>query len=103
MKRPQPGSSRKIGKWMIMKFPEKRFDTLLYWAAFTIILLSLGSCSDSSVSPKPEPEPEEKYLVEAELVYTASSSQIKLLAQFSGFAIDINEFKYDVDLYKVKY
>ncbi len=103
MKLPQPGkrSSRRLENGMIMKFLLKRFDTLLYWAAFTIILSTLGSCSDSSVSP--EPEPEEKYLVEAELVYTVSSSQIKLLAQFSGFAIDINEFKYNVDLYKVKY
>lgn len=69
--------------------------------AFAITILSVGSCSDNSISP--DPEPEEKYLVNAELVYTATSSQIKFLAQFSGLPLDITEFKYDVDLYKVEY
>lgn len=65
------------------------------------MILVLASCNDSNENP--EPEPEDKYLVEAELVYSATSSQIKLLAQFSGFPVDVNEFKYDVDLYKVEY
>ena len=73
-----------------------------YWAAFAMIVLFLGSCNDTPPEPVPEPE-EEKSLINAELLYTASSSQIKLLAQFSGFAIDVNEFKYNVDLYKVTY
>ena len=51
----------------------------------------------------PNPEPENKILVEAELVYSATASQVKFLAQFSGLGLDVNEFKYDVDIYKVSY
>ncbi len=71
------------------------------WVVFVVLILALVSCSDSNENP--EPEPEDKYLVDAELVYTATATQMKLLAQFSGFPVDINEFKYDVDLYKVEY
>jgi pimeloyl-ACP methyl ester carboxylesterase len=71
------------------------------WVVFVVLILALASCSDNNENP--EPEPEDKYLVDAELVYTATATQMKLLAQFSGFPVDINEFKYDVDLYKVEY
>lgn len=78
-----------------------RLCTTMCRIALATFVIFLSSCDDNSESP--DPVPAEKYLQKAELVYTATSSQIKLLAQFSGIAIDISEFKYDVDLYKVEY
>lgn len=71
------------------------------WLVFAATIILLCSCDDTSEGP--DPVPEEKYLQKAELVYTATSSQIKLLTQFSGISVDITEFKYDVELYKVEY
>jgi pimeloyl-ACP methyl ester carboxylesterase len=65
------------------------------------LFVFIASCSDHDVNPDPGPTP--SYLKSFELVYSATSSQIKLLTQFSGFSLDVNEFKYDVDIYRVMY
>ncbi|MBA4055098.1 MAG: hypothetical protein C0490_10325, partial [Marivirga sp.] len=64
------------------------------------ILIITASCSDNGNNPEPAvPD----YLKSSELVYSATAAQIKLLTQFSGLTLDVNEFKYDVDIYKVTY
>ena len=65
-----------------------------------LLLFVSSSCDDSS--PEPTPPTNEK-LVDATLLYTASASQLKFLAQFAGFDLDVDEIKYDADVYKVTY
>jgi len=86
-----------------MKYFINPYHILIRIASITAIFLVLfvTSCSDSDVNP--EPEPENKVLLDAELVYTATAVQIKLLAQISGLGLDVNEFKYDVEIFKVTY
>jgi hypothetical protein len=69
------------------------------FAAMSVALIAV-SCDDNS--SEPEPITDEK-LVEATLLYSASATQLKFLAQFSGFDLDVNEIKYDADVYKVIY
>lgn len=73
-------------------------NTRLLAAAFVVLLVS--SCDDNSDEPAP---PENEKLVDATLLYTASASQLKFLAQFSGFDLDVDEIKYDAEVYKVTY
>jgi len=68
-------------------------------AATSVILFS-SSCDDNSQAPAP---PENKKLVEATLLYSASASQLKFFAQFGGFDVDLDEIKYDAEVYKVVY
>jgi pimeloyl-ACP methyl ester carboxylesterase len=68
-------------------------------AAMSFVLLS-SSCDDNSQSPTP---PENNKLVEATLLYSTSASQLKFFAQIAGFDIDLDEIKYDADVYKVVY
>jgi pimeloyl-ACP methyl ester carboxylesterase len=70
-------------------------------AVMSVILLS-SSCDDNSSDPAPAPPAEEK-LVEATLLYSTSATQLKFFAQFAGFDIDLNEIKYDAEVYKVVY
>lgn len=74
--------------------------TYLYYILTSIFVFAI-SCSDNENNPDPEPIP--GHLKDSELVYTATAAQIKLLAQFSGLGLDVNEFKFDVDIYKVTY
>jgi pimeloyl-ACP methyl ester carboxylesterase len=82
-----------IGEWIA--------SCLRLLAAMSIILFS-SSCDDNSPAPAPAPPAEEK-LVEATLLYSASASQLKFFAQFAGLDIDLDEIKYDADVYKVVY
>ena len=70
----------------------------IFIAAAAVLLIS--SCDDNS--PTPDTPANEK-LVEATLLYTASATQLKFLAQFSGFDLDVDEIKYDAEVYKVTY
>lgn len=72
---------------------------LHYFVAISIVVL-VSSCDDSSEPPAP---PANEKLVEATLLYTASASQLKFLAQFAGFDLDVDEIKYDAHVYKVVY
>jgi pimeloyl-ACP methyl ester carboxylesterase len=82
------------------------FSKLLYSSRnqtvifMTIVAQILFSCSDDEVIPKPD---DHEFLVDATLISTPTAAEIKFLAQFSGLGLDINEFKYDVDLYKITY
>lgn len=67
--------------------------------AAVFLTLVAFSCNDDSPSPT---EPNEK-LEEATLLYTASATQLKFLAQFAGFDLDIDEIKYDAEVYKITY
>ena len=82
-----------IGEWVA-----SRVRSL---AAMSVILFSF-SCDDNSPVPAPAPPAEEK-LVEATLLYSASASQLKFFAQFAGLDIDLDEIKYDAEVYKVVY
>lgn len=64
-----------------------------------VIVVFITSCNDRHETP----EPENKFLVDAQLVYTATAPQIKLLSQLSGLGLDVNEFKYDVEIFSVTY
>ena len=57
----------------------------------------------SSDDKEPENPNDKPVLVSADLVYTTTVSQIRLLANFSGLGIQASEFQYDVDIYKVVY
>jgi len=76
------------------------------WSYISVLLLAMflfiAGCDNNGENPEPEPE-DKSVLIESTLVYTASAAQIKLLAQFSGFGLNINEFKYDANVYKVTY
>ena len=85
-----------------------RYRVVLAWVAshvrlvivvFFVSLVS-SSCDDNSEEPTPA---ENEKLVEATLLYTANASQLKFLAQFAGFDLDVDEIKYDADVYKVTY
>jgi pimeloyl-ACP methyl ester carboxylesterase len=65
-----------------------------------LLICFVSSCNNSDNQPD---IPEEKFLVEAEFVYSSTAQQIKLLAQISGIGINPDEFKNDVDIYKVTY
>ena len=67
--------------------------------AIVAVGMLVGSCSDNAPAPKPE----EEFLIDATLVYSATSAQIKLLAAFSGLGLDVNEFQYDVDIFSITY
>lgn len=69
--------------------------------AFVIMLISLASCEEND--PTTPEEPGDDYLVDATLVYSATSTEIQLLVQLTGLDVDINEFASDVDIYKVTY
>jgi pimeloyl-ACP methyl ester carboxylesterase len=93
--------------WRSIRIDIMRYYELLCWAASrirTFAALSLAlfvlSCDDNS--PAADPPANEK-LVEATLLYSASASQLKFLAQFSGFDLDVDEIKYDAEVYKVVY
>jgi pimeloyl-ACP methyl ester carboxylesterase len=84
-----------------------RYCEVLHWAGsrlrtFVVVSFALLSFSCDDNSPAPDPPANEK-LVEATLLYSASASQLKFLAQFSGFDLDVDEIKYDADVYKVTY
>ncbi len=67
-------------------------------------MMLLGACNNSDENPEPDPIPDERdVLISSELVFSATSLQIKFLALLSGLALDVNEFKYDVDIYTVSY
>jgi pimeloyl-ACP methyl ester carboxylesterase len=73
----------------------------LRWLLMVFVVLFISSsCDDDSDAPTP---PVNEKLVEATLLYTASASQLKFLAQFAGFDLDVDEIKYDADVYKVTY
>ncbi len=84
-----------------MKYPAHSNSASLISTLLLAIFLFIAGC-DSNNGPDPEPE-DKGVLLESTLVYTASAAQIKLLAQFSGFGLNINEFKYDANVYKVTY
>jgi predicted esterase len=67
--------------------------------AFIAIILLTNACS-SDDSPEPA---EQQYLVNAELVYTTTAEELKVLVQFSGIDVNPNEFLYDIEIYKVTY
>jgi hypothetical protein len=67
----------------------------------SLILVSFSGCQDDPIAPTPEPE--DTYLVESTFLSSASAGQIQLLAQFSGLGLDVNEFQFDVSVYRVKY
>lgn len=67
---------------------------------FLIILVAFLSACSSDDTP---PINNDQVLIQAELVYSATAQQIKLLAQISGFAIDPNEFQHDIEIFKVTY
>jgi pimeloyl-ACP methyl ester carboxylesterase len=69
-------------------------------ATVFVVFFIFSSCDDDSDTPTP---PANEKLVEATLLYTASASQLKFLAQFAGFDLDVDEIKYDADVYKVTY
>jgi hypothetical protein len=85
-----------------------RYKEALTWVEANLRLLVLvfavlfifASCDDNSEEPTP---PENQKLVEATLLYTANASQLKFLAQFAGFDLDVDEIQYDADVYKVTY
>jgi len=86
-----------------MKYKEvPRWTTsYLRWLVMVFVVLFISSsCDDSEDTPTP---PANEKLVEATLMYTASASQLKFLAQFAGFDLDVDEIKYDADVYKVTY
>lgn len=68
-------------------------------AAMAVVLLT-ASCEDKSQEPAP---PANEKLVEATLLYSADATQLKFLAQFAGFDLDVEEIKYDAEVYKVVY
>jgi predicted esterase len=68
---------------------------------FLSMLFVYSSCSEES--PGPQPPEDEKVLVDATLVYTITSTQVKLVAQLAGIDLAIDEFVHDVDIYKVTY
>jgi hypothetical protein len=78
----------------------RRATSLVRSLAAIAITLIASSCDDNS--PSPSNTPNEK-LEEATLLYTASASQLKFLAQFAGFDLDVDEIKYDAEVYKVTY
>lgn len=65
-----------------------------------LLICFVSSCNNGDDQPD---IPEEKFLVEAEFVYSSTAQQIKLLAQISGIGINPDEFQNDVDIYKVTY
>ena len=65
-----------------------------------MVAIFMLSCSESDVPPTFESD---EYLVEATLLNSSSAAEVKFLAQLSGLALDIDEFVYDVDVYKVTY
>jgi pimeloyl-ACP methyl ester carboxylesterase len=68
---------------------------------FLLLLICLvSSCNNGDDQPN---IPEEKFLVEAEFVYSSTAQQIQLLAQLSGLGIDATAFQNDVEIYKVTY
>ncbi len=66
-----------------------------------LLMVVLFSCSESDVVP--DPQPDQGILKDVELVYSASASQIRILSQLSGLNLDVNEFDYDVDIYRITY
>lgn len=68
--------------------------------AFIITVITLASCEENNPTA---PEPGDEYLVDATVVYSATSAQVQLLVQLSGVDVDINEFVNDIDIYKVTY
>ncbi|MEJ7645219.1 MAG: lipase family protein [Chryseolinea sp.] len=84
----------------------KSLNSLIYKPRLLSLALALLfvftiSCSDDE-NPGTEAPPENA-LVNATLVFSASSAQAKLVAQLAGLNIDISEFVNDVDIYKVSY
>ena len=85
-----------------------RYIEILNWVSLhmrsivgvLVLLIVSSSCDDSSDTPTP---PANEKLVEATIQYTASASQLKFLAQFAGFDLDVDEIKYDANVYKVTY
>jgi len=85
-----------------------RYIEILNWVSLhmrsivgvLVLLIVSSSCDDSSDAPTP---PANEKLVEATIQYTASASQLKFLAQFAGFDLDVDEIKYDANVYKVTY
>jgi pimeloyl-ACP methyl ester carboxylesterase len=67
---------------------------------FSAILIWAIGCSDDSNSPQPS---DERFLVNAEFVYSTTAQQLKLLAQLSGLDVDPNDFVHDIEIYKVTY
>ena len=90
-----------------MRFESMRYIETLRRAALLVrsvtavaIIVVASSCDDNSPSPA---DPANEKLEEATLLYTASATQLKFLAQFAGFDLDIDEIKYDAEVYKVTY
>ncbi len=72
--------------------------------SLSLILFSVITFScDEDDSPETEEQPQEDVLVDAELVFSASSGQAQLVAELAGLDIDFDEFVHDVDIYKVTY
>jgi pimeloyl-ACP methyl ester carboxylesterase len=65
-----------------------------------LLICFVFSCNNGDDQPE---TPEEKFLVEAEFVYSSTAQQIQLLAQLSGLGIDATAFQNDVEIYKVTY
>lgn len=70
----------------------------IYVLCFSVLFFA--SCEKD---PVVDEIPGDKFLVDATLVYSATSAQIQLLAQYTGLDVDISEFANDVDIYKVTY
>ena len=85
-------------KWHIHRY--SNFRCILTSTAI-MLLLFVTSCSDSDITPAPPAG--ETYLVDATLLNTVSSLEIKLLAQLSGLGLEPDEFIYDVDIFKITY
>jgi pimeloyl-ACP methyl ester carboxylesterase len=67
---------------------------------FLLLIGFVSACSSSDDQPNSS---EEKFLVNAEFVYSSTAQQIQLLAQISGIGINQDEFQHDVEIYKVTY
>lgn len=86
-----------------MKKPIFEMNSVRTYLYYTLVSLLAFVVSCSNSENNPDPKPVTGFLKNSELVYSATATQIKLLAQFSGLGLDVNEFKHDVDIYKVTY
>lgn len=85
---------------MIKKFLFEMHQFRYYPYILVSVFVFIASCNDNDGN---EPEPTASHLIDSELVYSATAAEIKLLVPFYGLDLDVNEFKYDVDMYKVTY
>ena len=67
---------------------------------FFIVLLFASACSSDDT---PEPAADEQFLVSSEFIYSNTAQQLKFLIQLSGVEVDPNEFRYDIEIYRVVY